>query len=102
MRLDSELSPGAACWNLFTNNGKFLYVTNPAGKFAPGGANVTAFQVDRDGQMTLVDKENTPFEAIDNALSHGASTCTCSRPTSSLRAPQSAINASAIDRRLAL
>jgi 6-phosphogluconolactonase (cycloisomerase 2 family) len=73
-RLDTEPSPGAACWNLFTSNGKFLFVTNPAGKLAPfpppGSANVLAFTVDRDGQMTRVDQENTPFEAIDNALSH--------------------------------
>jgi 6-phosphogluconolactonase len=68
--LDNEPSPGAACWNLFSNNGKFLFVTNPAGKFIPGSANVKAFTVDRDGQMTFVDQENTPFEAIDNALSH--------------------------------
>jgi 6-phosphogluconolactonase len=68
--LDTEPSPGAACWNLFTNNGKFLYVTNPAGNLGPGFANVNAYQVDRNGQMTLVDKEHTPFESIDNALSH--------------------------------
>ena len=37
VRLDSEPSPGAACWNLFTENGKFLFVTNPAGQLrAPG------------------------------------------------------------------
>jgi 6-phosphogluconolactonase (cycloisomerase 2 family) len=70
VHLDTEPSPGAACWNLFTNNGKFLYVTNPAGKFAAGSANVLSFSVDRDGQMTRVDADNTPFEAIDNALSH--------------------------------
>jgi len=71
VHLDTEPSPGAACWNLFTNNGKFLFVTNPAGKFlSPASANVLAFTVDRDGQMTRVDQENTPFEAIDNALSH--------------------------------
>jgi 6-phosphogluconolactonase len=70
VHLDTEPSPGAACWNLFTNNGKFLYVTNPAGNLGPGFANVNAYQVDRNGQMTLVDKEHTPFESIDNALSH--------------------------------
>jgi 6-phosphogluconolactonase len=69
--LDTEPSPGAACWNLFTDNGKFLLVTNPAGKFlSPASANVLSFTVDRNGQMARVDQENTPFEAIDNALSH--------------------------------
>jgi 6-phosphogluconolactonase len=73
VHLDTEPSPGAACWNLFTNNGKFLFVTNPAGKLLPtaiGSANVLSFSVDHDGQMTRVDQANTPFEAIDNALSH--------------------------------
>jgi len=71
VHLDTEPSPGAACWNLFSNNGKFLFVTNPAGKFlSPASANVLSFGVDRGGQMTRVDQENTPFEAIDNALSH--------------------------------
>jgi 6-phosphogluconolactonase len=68
--LDTEPSGGAACWNLFTNNGKFLFVTNPAGKFAPGSDNVLSFAVDRDGEMTRKDQEDTPFEATDNALSH--------------------------------
>jgi 6-phosphogluconolactonase (cycloisomerase 2 family) len=70
VELDNEPSPGAACWNLFTDNGKFLFVTNPAGKFIPGSANVKSFAVDKNGQMTFIDQENTPFEAIDNALSH--------------------------------
>jgi 6-phosphogluconolactonase (cycloisomerase 2 family) len=70
VHLDTEPSPGAACWNLFTNNGKFLLVTNPAGKFVPGSANVLSFSVDHEGQMTRVGQANTPFEATDNALSH--------------------------------
>jgi 6-phosphogluconolactonase (cycloisomerase 2 family) len=70
VHLDTEPSPGAACWNLFTNDGKLLFVTNPVGKLVPGSANVLSFSVDHNGQMTRVDQQNTPFEAIDNALSH--------------------------------
>lgn len=72
VELDNEPSPGAACWNLFSNNGKFLFVTNPAGDLVPGSADVRSYQVDRNGQMTFVDQEPTPFEAIDNALSHNS------------------------------
>jgi 6-phosphogluconolactonase (cycloisomerase 2 family) len=67
--LATASSPGAACWNLFTNDGRFLYTSNPIGPIN-GGANVDAFRVDRDGSMTLVDQQNTPFQSIDNALSH--------------------------------
>lgn len=72
VELDNEPSPGAACWNLFSNNGKFLFVTNPAGDLVPGSADVKAFQVDRNGQMTFVNQQPTPFEAIDNALSNNS------------------------------
>ena len=44
------LSPGLACWNVITNNGKFLYVTNPSGPFV-GGASITAYTIGRDGSL---------------------------------------------------
>jgi 6-phosphogluconolactonase (cycloisomerase 2 family) len=73
VELDNEPSPGAACWNLFSNNGKFLFVTNPAGDFfAPDSADVRAYTVDRNGEMTFVNQQPTPFEAIDNALSNNS------------------------------
>jgi 6-phosphogluconolactonase len=97
--LDNEPSPGAACWNLFSNNGKFLFVTNPAGKFIPGSANVKAFTVDRDGQMTFVDQENTPFEAIDNALSHESRYLYVLSANVVTPGTDSAINAFEIDRK---
>jgi 6-phosphogluconolactonase (cycloisomerase 2 family) len=100
VELDNEPSPGAACWNLFTNNGKFLYVTNPAGKFLdPLSANVLAFQVDRNGQMTRVDAENTPFEAIDNALSHDSRFLYVLSANVVTPGTDSAIDAFAIDQR---
>jgi 6-phosphogluconolactonase (cycloisomerase 2 family) len=95
--LDTKSSPGAACWNLFTNDGKFLYVSNPAGKFIPGSANVRAYRVDRDGQMTFVDQENTPFEAIDNALSHDSKYLYVLSANVVTPGTASAINAFAID-----
>ena len=97
VHLDTEPSPGAACWNLFSNNGKFLYVTNPAGKFVPGSANVLSFSVDHDGQMTRVDQENTPFEAIDNALSHDDKYLYVLSANVVTPGTESAINAFAID-----
>jgi 6-phosphogluconolactonase (cycloisomerase 2 family) len=97
VHLDTEPSPGAACWNLFTNNGKFLFVTNPAGKFVPGSANVLTFSVDHDGQMTRVDQENTPFEAIDNALSHDDRYLYVLSANVVTPGTESAINAFAID-----
>jgi 6-phosphogluconolactonase len=95
--LDTESSPGAACWNLFTNNGKFLYVTNPAGKFIAGSANVRAYRVDNDGQMTFVDQQNTPYEAIDNALSHDSKYLYVLSANVVTPGTASAINAFAID-----
>ena len=43
-------SPGLACWNVITDNGKFLYVTNPSGPFV-GGASITAYTIGRDGSL---------------------------------------------------
>ena len=100
VHLDTEPSPGAACWNLFTNNGKFLFVTNPAGKLLPpsfGSANVLSFSVDHDGQMARVGQANTPFEAIDNALSHDDKYLYVLSANVVTPGTESAINAFAID-----
>jgi 6-phosphogluconolactonase len=100
VELDNEPSPGAACWNLFSNNGKFLFVTNPAGKFlSPLSANVRVYQVDRNGQMTFVDQENTPFESIDNALSHNSSYLYVLSANVVTPGTASAISAFAIDKK---
>jgi 6-phosphogluconolactonase (cycloisomerase 2 family) len=97
--LDTESSPGAACWNLFSNNGKFLFVTNPAGKFVPDGANVRSFRVDRNGEMTRAGEANTPFEAIDNALSHDSGYTYVLSANVVTPGTDSAITAFAIDRK---
>ena len=75
----SELpSPGLACWNVITDNGKFLYITNPAGPFAPGGASITTFTIGRDGSLAsagpglnvpVISGLGLPLNAIDEALS---------------------------------
>ena len=99
VHLDTEPSPGAACWNLFTNNGKYLLVTNPAGGFlAPASDNLLSFAVDRDGQLTRVDQDNTPFEAIDNALSHDDKYVYVLSGNVVTPGTQAAISAFAIDR----
>ena len=70
-------SPGLACWNVITDNGKFLYVTNPAGPFA-GGASITTFTIGRDGALAsagpglnvpVIAGLGLPLNAIDEALS---------------------------------
>jgi 6-phosphogluconolactonase len=60
-------SPGAACWNVFTNNGKILFVTNPAG-VRIGANSVLSFRVGRHGSLTAVDKQDTTYNALDDAL----------------------------------
>jgi 6-phosphogluconolactonase len=98
VELDNEPSPGAACWNLFSNNGKFLFVTNPAGDFlAPASADVRAYTVDRNGQMTFVNQQPTPFEAIDNALSNNSKYLYVLSTPVVVPAPNSSITAFKID-----
>jgi 6-phosphogluconolactonase (cycloisomerase 2 family) len=71
-------SPGLACWNVITDNGKFLYVTNPSGPLLPpvfGGASITTYTIGRDGSLASagpgVNVSGSPFplNAIDEALS---------------------------------
>jgi 6-phosphogluconolactonase (cycloisomerase 2 family) len=96
--LDTKPSPGAACWNVFTNNGKFLYVTKPLGQSPFGtGTNVDAFRVDRDGTMTLVDSQTTSHNALDDALSHDSRFLYVLSDAIIPPAPTSAINEFAID-----
>jgi len=94
--LDTEPSPGAACWNLFSNNGKFLFVTNPAGDLV-GTGDVRAYTVDRNGQMSFVNSAGTPFEAIDNALSNNSKYLYVLSTPVVFPAPNSSITAFAID-----
>ena len=71
-------SPGLACWNVITDNGKFLYITNPAGPFVPGGTSITAYTIGRDGSLAsagpgvnvpVIAGLGLPLNAIDEALS---------------------------------
>lgn len=68
--IDTKPSPGAACWNLFTNNNKFLYTSNPGGNGPQGTED--AFRVAPDGTMTPIAQYTTKYQAIDNALSHNS------------------------------
>ena len=74
-------SPGLACWNVITDNGKFLYITNPAGPFVPGGTSITAYTIGQDGSLAsagpgvnvpavpVAPGVSLPLNAIDEALS---------------------------------
>lgn len=98
VELDTVSSPGAACWNLFSNNGKFLFVTNPAGDLV-GTGDVRAYTVDRNGQMSFVNSAGTPFEAIDNALSNNSKYLYVLSTPVVFPAPNSSITAFAIDQK---
>lgn len=91
-------SPGAACWNVFTNNGKFLYVTKPVNQTPLGlGPDVDAFRVSRDGTLTLIDSQPTNHNALDDALSHDSRFLYVLSDALLPPAPTSAINEYAID-----
>ena len=63
-------SPGVACWNVVTDNGKFLYVTNPAGQLV-GGTSITVFSIGRDGSLAPAGPgQNTLRNGLDLALSN--------------------------------
>jgi hypothetical protein len=96
--LDTQPSPGAACWNVFTNNGKFLYVTNPLGQVV-GASNVTAYRVEHDGTMTQIDSQQTMYNAIDDGLSHDSRYLYVLSIGLAPPAPSSAINEFAVDAR---
>ena len=76
VHVDSKPSPGAACWNQVTNNGKFLYVSNPAAVFSPfgppspPGSGETAYAIGHDGTLTPIGGAATAHSALDSALSH--------------------------------
>jgi hypothetical protein len=54
---------------VFTNNGKFLFVTNPAGPLF-GGKNVMSFRVGgtSKGSLSPVAAQNTKYNSLDDAL----------------------------------
>jgi 6-phosphogluconolactonase len=62
-------SSGAACWNVITNDDKFLYVSQPAGQFFSNSVNI--FRIEQDGTLVSAGPgQNALFNAIDEALSH--------------------------------
>jgi hypothetical protein len=108
VHVDSKPSPGAACWNRVTNNGKFLYVSNPAAGFDPfmtgtpiAGTSETAYAIGRDGTLTKINGAFTNHSATDNALSHDSQYLYVLSNSlfEGVPAPISAINAYRIDER---
>jgi 6-phosphogluconolactonase len=67
-------SPGFSCWNVITDNGKFLYISQPAGHFfAPAGfSSVNIYTIGHDGKLGVagLGVNTTPNNALDEALSH--------------------------------
>lgn len=69
-------SPGFSCWNVITDNGKFLYISQPAGHFfAPAGfSSVNIYTIGHDGKLGAagLGVNTTPNNALDEALSHNS------------------------------
>jgi 6-phosphogluconolactonase len=62
-------SAGHPCWNVVTDDGRFLFTTNPAG-LVIGTPQVLGFSIGHDGGLTpLAGGQTTPYNAVDEALS---------------------------------
>ena len=67
--IDTELAnAGGACWNVITNDGKYVLVTSPF------TANINSFAIGHDGELTPVNGTSVvataPGATLDEALSH--------------------------------
>jgi 6-phosphogluconolactonase len=63
-------APGHPCWNVITDNDKFLYTTQPAG-LVIGTPQIDVFAIGHDGMLTPTGTgQTTPYNAVDEALSH--------------------------------
>jgi 6-phosphogluconolactonase (cycloisomerase 2 family) len=91
-------APGHPCWNVVTKDGRFLYTTQPAG-LVIGTPQILAFAIDRTGALTPTGAgQTTPFNAVDEALSHNSQFLYVLNDGLLPFIPASAINAFAIDR----
>lgn len=67
--IDTELAnAGGACWNVITNNGKYVLVTSPF------TFNINSFRIEQDGELTPVNGSSVVATAqgltLDEALSN--------------------------------
>jgi 6-phosphogluconolactonase len=63
-------APGHPCWNAITDDGKFLFTTQPAG-LVIGTPQILSFGIGKDGTLTPTGTgQTTPFNAVDDALSN--------------------------------
>jgi 6-phosphogluconolactonase (cycloisomerase 2 family) len=63
-------APGHPCWNAITKNDRFLFTTQPAG-LVIGTPQILGYAIGQDGSLTPTGTgQTTPFNAVDNAISH--------------------------------
>ena len=92
-------APGHPCWNVITNDDRFLYTTQPAG-LVIGTPQILSYTIGRDGSLTPTGAgETTRFNAVDEALSHDSDYLYVLNDGLLPFIPQSAITAFSIDRR---
>ncbi len=61
---------GHPCWNVITGDGKLLFTTEPAG-LVIGTPQILAYTIGGDGTLTPTGPgATTPYNAVDEALSH--------------------------------
>jgi hypothetical protein len=91
-------APGHPCWNAVTNDDRFLFTTEPAG-LVIGTPQVLGFSIGHDGSLTPAGSgATTPFNAVDDAVSHDSRYLYVLSDGLLPFIPSSAINAFAIDR----
>ena len=90
-------APGHPCWNVTTDNDKFLYTTQPAG-LVIGTPQIAVFAIGHDGTLTPTGTgQTTPYNAVDEALSQESRYLYVVDDGIVLFIPQSAISEFAID-----
>ena len=65
--LTTAPSPGAACWVDFTSNGGLLFSSNAVAQLF-GGNSLLSYQVGKNGSLTTVGKQDTPYNSNEVEL----------------------------------
>jgi 6-phosphogluconolactonase len=90
---------GHPCWNVITKDDRFLYTTEPAG-LVIGTPQILSYTIGHDGTLTPTGSgQTTPFNAVDEALSHDSRYLYVLNDGLLPFIPQSAISAFRIDQR---
>jgi 6-phosphogluconolactonase (cycloisomerase 2 family) len=92
-------APGHPCWNVITNDDRFLYTTQPAG-LVIGTPQILGYAIGRDGTLTPTGSgQTTPFNAVDEALSRDSRFLYVLNDGLLPFTPQSAVSEFSVDRR---